>query len=78
MSRRVLLLLLVCVAFAAGAWGVFRFKNVSRSQPVSLRLTNRTPNWAEAVEKVRAERTEPGGALVIPPELKHYSDRHWF
>lgn len=78
MSRRVLLLLLMCVVVAAGAWGVFRFKNASRIQPVLLSFTNPTPNWAEAVEKVRAERIEPGGALVIPPELKHYSDRHWF
>ena len=78
MSRRVLLLLLMCVVVAAGAWGVFRFKNASRIQPVLLSFTNPTPNWAEAVEKVRAERIEPGGALVIPPELKHYGDRHWF
>ncbi len=78
MSRRVLLLLLVCVVVAAGAWGVFRFKSVNRIQPVLLSFTNPTPSWAEAVEKVRAERIEPGGALVIPPELKHYSDRHWF
>lgn len=78
MSRRVLLLLLMCVVVAAGAWGVFRFKNASRIQPVLLSFTNPTPNWAEAVEKVREERIEPGGALVIPPELKHYGDRHWF
>ena len=81
MSRRVLLLLLVCVALAAGAWGVFRFKNGSGNPfgpPSLLSFTNRTPSWAEAVEKVKAERMDPGGALVIPPELKHYSDRHWF
>ena len=78
MSRRGLILLLMCVVVAAGAWGVFRFKNARRIQPVLLSFTNPTPNWAEAVEKVRAERIEPGGALVIPPELKHYSDRHWF
>jgi hypothetical protein len=35
--------------------------------------------WAEAIEKVKADRGEQGkGAIEIPPELKHYSDRHWF
>src|SRR5437868_14023447 len=35
--------------------------------------------WREAVEKVKADRTNPENvALDIPPELRHYEDRHWF
>lgn len=73
---------LVCIAAAAGVWGVRHFRSANPGQfgqQVLLSLTNRTPSWAEAVERVKADRSqEPGGALVIPPELKHYSDRYWF
>jgi len=42
-------------------------------------LTIRTPSWYEAVARVKADRGVAAGvALVVPPELKHYSDRHWF
>src|SRR6185295_2888910 len=37
--------------------------------------------WARAVTRVKEERSEDasgGGAVVIPTELRHYSDRHWF
>ena len=35
--------------------------------------------WREAVEKVKADRANPENvALDIPPELRHYEDRHWF
>jgi len=81
MSRRVSLLFLVCVVAAVAVWAVFHFRNASHNQfgqSVLSSLTNHTPNWAEAVEKVKANRLETGGALVIPPELRHYSDRHWF
>ena len=80
MTKRVSLLFLVCVVAAAGVWGVRHFRNSNQfGQPVLLSLTKRPPSWAEAVEIVKADRGEAaGGAPVIPPELKHYSDRHWF
>lgn len=82
MSKRISLLFLVCVAAVAGVWGVRHFRNANPDQfgrQVFLSFTSRTPNWAEAVERVKADRGEgAGGALVIPPELKHYSDRYWF
>lgn len=35
--------------------------------------------WARAVEKVKEDRGESGGAaLQIPTQLRHYEDRHWF
>jgi hypothetical protein len=82
MNKRTSLLLIVCVAAGAVTWAVFHFRNANRNQARQSLLstvTNTTPGWAEAVEKVKADRGEAaGGALVIPPELKHYSDRHWF
>ena len=63
-------------------WAVSRFRATNRgriSQAVLSDNANRGNTWAEAVEKVKADRGEAaGGAIVIPPELKHYSDRHWF
>jgi Family of unknown function (DUF5715) len=82
MNKRISLLLVVCVAAALGVWGARHFKNINRNQfgqAVLSSLTNRTPSWDEAVARVKADRGEAaGGALVVPPELKHYSDRHWF
>lgn len=37
--------------------------------------------WTEGIEKVKADRVEPASEnapFVIPPELRHYSDRRWF
>ena len=37
--------------------------------------------WYQAVEKVKADRGESAGVNVrveTPPELKHYTERHWF
>ena len=82
MNKRISLLFLICAAAALGVWGVRHFKNTNRNQfgqAVLSSLTNRTPRWDEAVARVKADRGEAaGGALVVPPELKHYSDRHWF
>ncbi len=82
MSKRISFLFLICIAAAAGVWGVRYFRNATPNQfgqQVLLSLTKRTPSWAEAVEKVKADRGEgAGGALEIPPELKHYSERYWF
>lgn len=45
----------------------------------SLRSTTVTQTWAEAVEKVEADRG-PGSDIAVetPPELRHYENRHWF
>ena len=38
--------------------------------------------WAQAVARVKEDRSaDPdgvGGAVEVPSELRHYSDRHWF
>jgi hypothetical protein len=86
MSKRILLLLLISAATCVAVWAVVHFRATQRNRPneSANNLSNLTKNtsadsWAEAVEKVKADRGEQGNApLVIPPELKHYSDRHWF
>ena len=85
MKKRILLLLLISAATCVAVWAVIHFKGSKSNRPHesaknSISTNTTSPEaWAEAVEKVKADRVEQGNApLVIPPELKHYSDRHWF
>jgi hypothetical protein len=87
MSKRILLLLLISAAAGVAVWAVVHFtaaKRNSLDQPANNSVSTNATNadgWAEAVEEVKAVRVEPAGGsggVVIPPELKHYSDRHWF
>ena len=82
MGKRISFVILACAAIAAIAWGAFHFRAARRSrnnQPALISAANQTLSWAEAVEKVKADRGEAaGGAIEIPAELKHYTDRHWF
>jgi hypothetical protein len=91
MFRRFRILLLfvvvggvIAVAVAAG----LRIKAVRRQALLSDNLARLAGSgeanaelWARAVTRVKEERSEDasgGGAVVIPTELRHYSDRHWF
>jgi hypothetical protein len=79
MLRKLLLLLLVFAVAGITVWGFrvgalqwYRGTKVSSNSSHSL-------SWTGAVEKVKEDRG-PGAyaAVEIPPELRHYSDRHWF
>lgn len=86
MRRRILLLVCVCIAIGVAAWGVYRFRalrNDRMVQATTSLVLNTQPSatkWERAVEKIKAERgeAERNGTLVIPSELKHYSERYWF
>jgi hypothetical protein len=86
MTKRILFLFLVVVAAGAAVWGVVRFnafKRLSLQQTASAVSNDiesaSVADWNAAVEKVKADRGEQaGGAVQIPTELQHYSDRHWF
>ncbi len=86
MTKRIFLaVLLAVVVLGGGLWALRRFgglrwQHVSKSEGQVSRAINSISSlsWAEAVEKVKADRGDVGGTLEIPPELKHYSDRHWF
>jgi Family of unknown function (DUF5715) len=85
MRRRVLLVLILVIAGVA-AWRIFRFTSERRNRlfQSASELSNLVTNsasysWDAAVEKVKEPRSEElGGALEIPPELKHYEERYWF
>jgi hypothetical protein len=85
-ARHLLLLMVVSAAMALGTWALLRStapKSQALRQTDNLNLTSvrgSDPDlWARSVEKVKEDRGETGGAaLEIPPQLRHYSDRHWF
>ena len=82
--RRLLLFIVLSAVIAVAAWALLRFNALKRlalrqpndlSNPAGLRSAD--PDlWTRAVEKVKEDRS--GGAVEIPPELRHYDDRHWF
>ena len=84
---RFVLLLVVSIAAGVGVWAALRFTASQKfwrrddpnriSAPVNY---DDTEKWAQAIEKVKEERTAVAGdtALDVPPELRHYEDRHWF
>ncbi|HEU5131020.1 MAG TPA: DUF5715 family protein [Pyrinomonadaceae bacterium] len=85
MGRRVVLVLVLMILAGVAVWAAFRFRASRRAQLIqSITSANftpsiATPDWNLAVEQVKAERDASlGGALEIPPELKHYEERHWF
>lgn len=85
MRRRVVLILILVVAGVA-AWRVIRLTSERRNRlfQSAKELSGAASNsaaysWDAAVEKAKAERgAELGGALEIPPELRHYEERYWF
>ena len=83
-ARHFLLLIVVSVAIASGAWAFLRVKALKRqalrqSDYLSNTTTADADLWTRSMEKVKEARGEAEGAAVeTPPELRHYSDRHWF
>jgi hypothetical protein len=84
---RLVLLLIVSIAAGVGVWAAFRFtapqKFWRRAEPANNSAPinyNDTERWTRAIEKVKEERTAVVGdaPLDVPPELRHYEDRHWF
>ena len=84
MIKRVVLLVVLLIVLASVAWAVFHFKNLTQLTASDFNDIPPVSNvsqfdlWTSAVEKVKAERTDPTGPVETPPELRHYSDRHWF
>jgi hypothetical protein len=85
MSKRILLLFVVFAVAGGTVWAVIHFvRKHNRQVPSTNELaeankTTEAEAWFRAVEKVKAARDDAtGGGLVIPPELRHYSERYWF
>src|SRR5438128_7366213 len=88
MNRRpgyLLLLIVATAAIAAGSWALIHLKALKRQALPQSDVLNQTslrsadPDlWARSMEKVKEDRGHGGDvALEIPPELRHYEDRHW-
>ncbi len=84
MTRRIVLVLLLLVAAGAAVWAAMRFvrPRLHRANDSAAVENSVAPDsWADAVEKIKADRGEAAGVnarVETPPELKHYSERHWF
>jgi hypothetical protein len=84
-TTRLIFLILATAAMGVALWALLHFAPKrplqSADRPANLTNSSNDELWAQAVEKVKADRVEPAsgqGALVVPPELRHYEDRHWF
>jgi hypothetical protein len=87
MVKRVLFLVLVTALGGVAVWGAVHFiiakhnfAHISSTNQLNLTPSTAGGDWNAAVEKVKADRGDsvPDVPLAIPPELKHYDDRHWF
>ena len=82
--RQGLLLIIVCSLMGLGVFAFLRYQIKRLRQSEYLADQANQPNtdadlWARAIEKVKEDRGETGGAaLEIPTQLRHYEDRHWF
>src|SRR5437667_6342590 len=84
--RHFLSLVVVSLAFGAGVWALLRFtprirlENQSAAPSTTATMRSADPGlWARSMERVKEDRGETGNvALEVPPELRHYEDRHWF
>src|SRR4030095_1485829 len=86
MSKRIVLLILLIAWVGVGVWAYLHYRGLRTSGADQLseasNLRNMNPvTWDDAVARVKEDRGEPAGGnarVETPPELKHYTDRHWF
>jgi uncharacterized protein DUF5715 len=83
--NHILIVLLGIAALGVAAWAAIRFGAIGRLRPATNSSILAAPRsvdelWTEGLEKIKAERTDAAAnpAIEIPPELRHYDDRHWF
>ena len=82
--RNLILLFAIIAALCVGAWALVRLKPAKSSTGDSTTNTTNAfafdPDlWARSLEKVKEERSEAERtAIEVPPELRHYENRHWF
>jgi hypothetical protein len=82
------LLIVVSAGSGIAVWAALRFTApklhwyaAPPSQPANLIYSTDSDRWAQAVAKVKEDRTQDANANValnVPAELRHYEDRHWF
>jgi hypothetical protein len=79
------LIVLVSVATSVAVWALLHFTASKRpGQSANNTSSSSSTNadlWNQAVEKVKEDRgaaANAQGGISVPPELRHYEDRHWF
>src|ERR1700704_2199980 len=85
-GRYLLLFIVASAAIAAGAWAFLHFRALRRQALRQYDLSDKTSErrvdpdlWARSMERVKEDRGETGNVgIEIPPQLRHYADRHWF
>ncbi|MFZ0063155.1 MAG: DUF5715 family protein [Pyrinomonadaceae bacterium] len=83
-KKQLVIVVILIAAVGIGVRALFHYGGLrwqQREQPSSPGTAENHLNsysWAAAVAKVKEERREAAVALETPPELRHYSDRHWF
>lgn len=83
---RLVLLILASIAAGVAVWALLHFTAPRRrgqsAQNTSSSASSTNPDlWNQAVEKVKEDRgaaANAQGGINVPPELRHYEDRHWF
>ncbi len=83
---RLVLIILASAATGVAVWALLHFtapkrQGQSTNNPSSAVTSTNVDLWSQAVEKVkedRGEATKGQAAAEVPPELRHYQDRHWF
>jgi hypothetical protein len=87
-ARSYVLLVFVSAFSGIAVWAALRFTAPKQhwfaaptTQPVNLIYNTDSDRWAQAVSKVKEDRSQDANAnvaLEVPAELRHYEDRHWF
>jgi Family of unknown function (DUF5715) len=83
-NRDFAVLILASVVVGVGVWALFhythKFRRVHPATEQPLALTRSEADlWNTGVERVKEDRGQTGQVgISVPPELKHYSDTHWF
>jgi Family of unknown function (DUF5715) len=81
MTKRTVFVFVICVILGVAVWALLYFGRQPRVESArESSATEIADSWTRALEKVKAERTDAAlnTAIEIPPELRHYDDRHWF
>ncbi len=85
-SRYLLLLIVTTAAIGAGARAFIYFRALRNQAVRQDNFSNNTSErrldadlWERSLERAKGDRAGAGDvALEIPPQLRHYSERHWF
>ncbi|HEY8203406.1 MAG TPA: DUF5715 family protein [Pyrinomonadaceae bacterium] len=83
-----LVLILVSAAAGTAVWAALHLTaprrllfGESKIDPPVVERGFDSERWAEAIQKVKEDRAADPATnvpLEVPPELRHYEDRHWF